>query len=108
MNKIDKPPFEVAPWLNPLNTDGWQLFRVGTCEGQWRSTAGTYEILSVVNDQPGNGHFAITMEYFEVSCKRDGKAFVIREVWNDRLAGHLLKKGFEKVGEYDYQKTFNQ
>jgi len=106
MQTTAKPPFEVAPWNNPLNTDGWQLFRVGTCNGQWRSTPTAYEILSVVNDDPGNGHFAILMEYFEASCKRDKRDFIIREVWNKRLQKHLGKLGFLCYSDNDFRKTF--
>lgn len=87
-------PFEVAPWNNPLNFDGWQIFRVGTCQGQWRACEGAYEILGIINEQPGNGHFQETMRWFEQSCQRDGYDFRIREVWNKDLAAKLLKHGF--------------
>lgn len=95
------PPFESAPWLHPANTDGWQLFRVGTCHGQWRGLPGQYEILSLLNDKPGNGDFGHTMEYFYTSCKRDKMNLLIREVWNDRLAERLIKTGFVQAGS-DY------
>lgn len=106
MNVIEKPPFEVAPWNNPLNDGGWQLFRVGTCNGQWRATPDAYEILSVINDEPGNGHFAVLMEYFEISCKRDNKDFIILEVWNKQLRKHLGKNGFTCYSGDNFKKSF--
>ncbi len=105
---MERPPFEVAPWRHPLNTDGWQLFRVGTCNGQWRATATAYQILSIINDQPGNGNFHHTLKYFEESCRRDNRDLEILEVDNLRLQGHLLKIGFTCFSANNYRKTFKQ
>jgi hypothetical protein len=102
----EKPIFEVAPWNHPLNLDGWLLFRVGTCNGQWMATETAYQILSVVNDQPGNGNFKHTMEYFEASCRRDGKELQILEVSNERLRKHLEENGFTCYAGDNYTKTF--
>lgn len=79
-------------WANPINTEGWQEFMIGTCHGQWRATATSYDILTVINSEPGNGHFEDVLEWFERSCKRDKKALRILEVWNRKLAIHLLLK----------------
>lgn len=102
-----KPPFEIAPWNNPLNTDGWLLFRVGTCNGQWRSTDTAYEILSFFNHTPGNGDFDHALEYFYISCKRDKKDLLIREVQNEELKKHLInKRGFALFNTDDVIKKF--
>lgn len=99
--------FLYAHWNNPLNTEGWQLFKIGTCNGQWRATVTCYEILSVINDQPGNGHFDDVLEWFGNSCKRDKRDFRILEVWNTRLAAHLVnKRGFTLQGKDNYIKRF--
>lgn len=88
--------FEAADW--PRTTE-FMLFRVGTCHGTWRATFISYEILNVINDQPGNGHFEDVIEWFEYSCRRDGKLLRILEVMNDRLRTHLVnKRGFTSVG----------
>lgn len=103
-----RPIFEVSTWNNPFNDQGWLLYRVGTVSGQWRSVPGAYEILSFVNDNPGNGDFGHTMDWFEESCKRDGYNLRIREVSNKRLRKHLVeKRGFKLEINYDYIKSFN-
>lgn len=99
-------PFESRPWDSPLNTEGWQEFRVGTCRGQWRSTPDSYELLGIKNHTPGNGHFREAMLWFEQSCIRDGKILRIREVWNADLAGKLLKHGFTYARGDDMIKRF--
>lgn len=98
-------PFLVAQWEHSRE---WMMYRVGTMNGLWRSTPDAYEILSMVNTQPGNGHFQDVFEWFEHSCKRDKKALIIREVWNRELLQHLLtKRGFKRVGEFDVRKNFD-
>jgi hypothetical protein len=78
----------------------WKKFHIGTCEGLWGVTDTDYEILAVVNDKPGNGHFRDVLEWFEQSCRRDGKALRILQVWNADLLRHLTtKKGFVREGE---------
>jgi len=90
--------FLSAHWNNPLNTDGWQVFKIGTCGGQWRSSwPNCYEILTIINDNPGNGHLDDVLEWFEYSCKRDKYSLKILEVWNKGFAKHLIeKRGFTK------------
>lgn len=100
-------PFLSRRWENPFNTEGWQEFKIGTCCGQWTSTDTTYDILTVINDEPGNGHFKDVLEWFENSCKRDGKAFIILEVWNKGLAKHLVTKhGFTYHSDENLIKSF--
>lgn len=102
-----KLEFLSGHWNNPLNTDGWQCFKIGTCNGQWRATETSYEILSVINEKPGNGHFEDVLEWFENSCKRDKRDFRILEVWNTSLAAHLvIKRGFILQGKDNYIKRF--
>ena len=72
----------------------FKCFRVGTCEGLWRSTPENYEILAIVNKKKGNGHFQKALWWFEQSCKRDKKKLRIIKVWNLRLAWNLWKHGF--------------
>lgn len=89
--------FEVAPW--PRNK-AIMLFRVGTCEGQWLSTNEAYCIMSIVNNSPGNGHLEDVFQWFESSCKRDGKALIVLELMNERFKKHLLtKRGFSDMGK---------
>jgi hypothetical protein len=74
------------------------LFRIGTCEGQWFAIEHSYCILSVLNNNPGNGHLDDVFEWFEFSCKRDKKALLVLEVMNDRFKQHLItKRGFNEV-----------
>jgi hypothetical protein len=95
MNAIEtthKLDFLSKPWERDPE---WHVFKIGTCHGQWRATKDAYEILSVVNENPGNGHFGDVLEWFEFACKRDKRALRIREVWNKGLMKHLFeKRGF--------------
>ena len=102
-----KLPFEAAPWEGNLIVDeGFMRFRIGTCEGLWRHTDKHYEILAVMNDKPGNGHFEDVLQWFEHSCKRDKRKLKISEVWNKAFKKHLIKKrGFRKIGLDDVEKT---
>ena len=83
-------PFLSAHWNNPFNDTGWQVFKIGTCNGQWISRKDSYDILSVINDNPGNGHFKDVLEWFEQSCRRDNKALRILEVWNQKFKQHQV------------------
>ena len=87
----NKLPFEVGG----VFIDDWERFRIGTCEGLWRSTDNDYEVLAVVNREQGNGHFQDVFDWFTNSCKRDGKNLRFCEVWNTSLKKHLQsKRGF--------------
>lgn len=101
-----RPAFYSRPWQNPLNDQGWQDGLVGTCAFQWRATETAYEILTIINDVPGNGDFAHTLDWFYESCQRDKRNLVIREIWNKRLQAHLLKRGFSYAENDDMIKYF--
>lgn len=115
--------FEVAPWNLPewgkqivqmatydksdeYQDIEWKLYRVGTCTGQWRLTPEAYEILSVINDKPGNGHLDDLLEWFEYGCRRSNLPLRIRAFTNDGFKKHLLeKRGFVPFGD-DVEKRF--
>lgn len=70
-------------------------FRIGTCNGLYGSTESTYDIIAVVNDEPGNGHFVDVLEWFERSCRRDERSLRFMEIMNEGLRKHLMtKRGF--------------
>jgi N-acetylglutamate synthase-like GNAT family acetyltransferase len=81
-------------------------FRVGTCEGLYRLTPESCEILAVENHQPNNGHFTDVLEWFEWSCKEMKIPLRIIAFTNDKFRQHLLnKRGFHEFGE-DVEKCF--
>lgn len=85
----------------------WALFRVGTCEGQFRVTPEAYEILSIINDQPGNGHLVDVLEWFEYGCRESKLPLRILRFTNKRFKNHLIKKrGFHAFGKEDVEKIF--
>ena len=49
--EVAESPYEIGTLKN-----GHKMFRVGTCEGQWGDTGDSYYILSVANNQEGNGY----------------------------------------------------
>ena len=98
--------FEVADYdLDPQ----LKLYRIGTVMGQWGCTWDSYFILSFINDQPGNGHLDDVFEWFEFSCKRDGKNLIILEFWNKEFLIHVLtKRGFIALPPRHAIKVFNK
>jgi hypothetical protein len=100
------PPIPFESTAETYRAGEFLCFRVGTCEGLWRSTSEAYEILAVVNHKRGNGHFKEAMLWFEQSCRRDRKALLVREIWNPRLAFMLRRNGFKWDGWFNWRKTF--
>ncbi len=72
-----------------------QVFRIGTCHGQWQASPKSYDIISVINETPGNGHLQDVFDWFENSAKRDKKELHILEIMNPNFMNHLInKRGF--------------
>lgn len=111
MDNITMPLFEDGGlYNNPAlpNWDGWRNYRVGTCVGLYRDAGDSYEILSIINNAPGNKHVEATFAHFYISCKRDKRDFVIREVMNPGLSAKLVKMGFTCKTENDYIKRYKE
>ena len=98
------PQFESTK--SPTKYAGFYGFRVGTCEGLWRSTPSHYEILAVVNKKRGNGHFKALLGWFEQSCRRDNKKLLMREVWNPWLAWKCYKYGWKWLTLFNWEKSY--
>jgi len=103
-------PFESAQYhLQVDDNYDWQKFRIGTCEGLWCDAGTSYNILAITNSKPGNGHFDDVMQWFERSCRRDKKNFIIMEVWNKSLFRHLInKRGFKIIVDENVIKGWRQ
>lgn len=100
-------PFLSKRWDSAFNFDGLQEFKIGTCIGQWTSTKETYDIISIVNDQPGNGHLEDVFEWFENSCKRDKRSLRVLACMNNKFEKHLVyKRGFTYQTDHDLIKRF--
>lgn len=83
-------------------------FKVGTCVGLWRGTDTTYDILSIVNEEPGNGHLEDVFEWFEHSCLRDGRDLRVLHC-HERFWKYLIeKRGFQSINVEDVIKIFKQ
>jgi hypothetical protein len=92
--------FEVAESPYNFFNDGHQMFRVGTCEGQWGFTKDCFYILSVANKVQGNGHLDDVFEWFEHSCKSHNRNLIILSVMNSSFYDHLInKRGFTPLDE---------
>lgn len=81
--------------------DSWEEFKIGTCFGQWRSTDDSYEILSILNTEKGNGHVKDVFQWFEYSCIRDKKDLKVLEVWNNDFKRMLIRNDFIEIGDHD-------
>jgi hypothetical protein len=90
--------FEAAESPYAILDSDHQMFRIGTCEGQWGYTTDSYYILSVTNKEQGNGHLDDVFEWFENSAKRDGRNLLVLECLNNKFYQHLLnKRGFKPL-----------
>lgn len=103
--------FYAAP--SPYNIFGnnHQLFKIGTCEGQFGSLSDSWFILTVINHKPNNGHLNDVFEWFEYAAKRDNKNLLVLECMNTDFYQHLLKKrGFVPlyINVENCIKIFNQ
>lgn len=88
------------PEDKPYPDIDWVMFQVGTCNGQWRATPDAYEILSIINEDPGNGHLIDVLEWFEFACKLSKKPLRFLAFENLRFKQHLMeKRGFTEKGE---------
>jgi hypothetical protein len=113
MNAIDTKhhlDFEACEWESMMGIDeDFTKFRIGTCEGLWRSTDKTYDILVIDNLQPGNGHLEDVFQWFEYSCKRDKKNLRVLECWNKHFKMHLIRKrGFSTEGKDNVVKHYKK
>lgn len=89
--------FEVAPFYERIFR-----YRVGTCHGQWFTTENAYHILSVMNENPGNGHLDDVFEWFENSCRRDRRNLIVMEFFNKKFKSHCInKRGFRPIPDSD-------
>jgi hypothetical protein len=100
-HKLD---FEVRPWR--LSNE-FVEFKVGTCHGLYSSDKNSFNILAVINDNPGNGHTKDVFEWFEHSCRRDGKSLKVLEIMNEEYMSDLINKhGFKKIEGNNVEKVF--
>lgn len=105
METTHKLEFEQREWFR--NPEWWD-FRVGTCNGIYRHNIDkeSIEILAVVNEQKGNGHFKDVIEWFEFACRKQNLKLRFLETWNLRLAWNLRKHGYKMVGFMNWEKQF--
>lgn len=101
----DLPLKEEGSWYRER---AWLHWRVGSCSGLWRPKNKSIEILSIVNEHPGNGHLTDVFEWFEHKARYEEKALVIKEFFmNPGFKKHLIKKrGFKPEGKDDVIKHF--
>lgn len=104
-----KLEFETAVYKVQMDSDTtWMLYRIGTCHGLWCAEDKTYDILAIMNNKPGNGHFNDVLEWFEQSCIRDKYDLRVLECWNTQLKIHLMtKRGFYNYHDDNLIKKFN-
>jgi len=94
--------FELCGWPygTPVHAASYWAFRVGTCRGLYTASKEEYQIIAIENDRMGNGHLTDVLEWFDNSCRRDGKSLRVCAIWNKKFKKHLLKKrGFVQAAD---------
>lgn len=105
-----KLEFHTSIWANPFkmlfpeyeDDVQWMVYHIGTMHGQYRIAETTIEILSFLNESPGNGHLHDAFEWFEYLSATENKPLVILECWNPGFKEHLIsKRGFTPIPNTD-------
>lgn len=99
MNSIittHKLDFEACPWHRDPRVTAW---RVGTCHGQYEFVKGVLVLISIHNNEPGNGHLEDVFQWFEGTVKKHGNGvLIIAEFMNDKFKKHCIeKRGYKPV-----------
>lgn len=78
---------------------GMNEFKIGDIHGLYRfDNKNKYLIInSVINDNPGNGHFSDLIEWFEYSSKIHKYDLVFEEIFSVKLTNILYHYKFEKL-----------
>jgi hypothetical protein len=99
--------FQAAEWKRDKRI---MVFKVGTCHGQYYFSKKGIEIVSIKNDNPGNGHLDDVFEWFEYAARTQHKTLFIREFINYRFMNHCIhKRGFIRMdGTMDVYKNHYQ
>ena len=84
--------------VSKLNT---KIYYIGTCKGQYFIKDKKVILLSILNDEPHNGHFIDVLQYFCNMAINKKYDFVIGSIMNERLYNHFIKKGFEPCKKYN-------
>lgn len=103
--------FEMCPDPLQIFMPGLLRFRIGTVKGQYGICKNELFILSITNDQPGNGHLEDVFQWFEFSCKEYDKNFMILEFQSHRFYLHCIRKrGFIPLDSFGQNaiKVFNE
>jgi hypothetical protein len=91
-------PFLCRPYEFKID-DGniYDEFKIGTCVGLWTCSETSYDILSIINKIPGNGHIQDVLDWFENSCKRENFDLRFMEIMNEKFAEKCIKNhGFTR------------
>ena len=76
----------------------YKQFKIGSVHGLFAKIDKQYRILAILNDNPGNGHFGDTMEWFVHLCKKNKCDLLFLELMNEDFEKHLMTK-------YHFEKT---
>lgn len=88
----------IAPQTFAGRPTGNTLYKIGTCHGFYRSTNLSVDIIAMVNDEPGNGHFDDVLQWFTEIARLEGKLLRVVEIMNPEIATRLIQfYGFHAI-----------
>jgi len=77
---------------------GIMQFQTGTCHGQYR-ICDAVELITIINEEPGNGDFQKAMGWFESIAVNEHKDLRVVEIFNNSLKNNLAKHGYRVKGK---------
>lgn len=85
-----------------------QEFKIGTVHGLYRiDNKKRYLVInSVINDDPGNGHFKDLMEWLEFNCSELKYSLVFEEIFNPKMKLILFHYGFNVLSSNEMIKKY--
>lgn len=84
--------------IYPGHWSGYLAVEVGTVSGLFKLKDRQVRVLSIINNEEGNGQVRDFMEWMEHVAAEKGFPLVVICVWNLRMENMLLKNGFKQVG----------
>lgn len=100
----------LIQWHLMPTEPAWRKFHHGVFDGMVHLTDGQLQIVALMTDSPGTGLLGTLFDRFEAAADDASAEVCVCEIWNDRLAAWLARRGYElgndpEMGRFARRKT---